>query len=606
MKKKINFTELQRFDKVDANDLQDLIYNQIEEFTKGLFRSSAYGIVNLDQQEDNDRFRAMHGPLSIPPYVAIDQANDQLRIDKPFSVVERNSGDIITFTQEDVDLGYGVMPMASVQAFVDANESDFRQNDINSVFTALGVFAYPVEDILQEERAFFDVNTASTTNAITTTRNRTRLNLFVDIYENRINLKDENGNYPTLIGKWEFGRIEDNIRTDTGGGNYSLNPVVQWPSQAGWIANSVWNWILPDSFNVMQGIDHTDRSVANADKLPNSITEPTALRNGYVGAPYNDIRLAFDHIIRLIDRIQCAGTNDPTSTDLGTRTDANTVLDAYGDSTGTTKSVSNSIHAEHPPYSLRGLKRLLDIAENNKTHTASKGWRLKKALSLESGDYAFTDGVVREVQRSVSTSPSGDYELGLTFDFYDVFTNSLGVSTPGTGESQMDLQSARASAITGIMENTSGTPIFSNVVAYSDLFRNMILTFPVEYINWDITSISITPILNYPNNSLASWAWNGGSSPRAMGANAPSVNPVILVDDDGTLSTETNGWKTAPIFDECLKVKQITYTNNIGTKVASYGVRIALGTNSCLISNFDEKLEGFAITVSIKNNTVIS
>jgi len=605
MKKKINFTELQRFDKVDANDLQDLIYNQIEEFTKGLFRSSAYGVVNLDEQENGDKFRAMHGPLTIPPYVAIDQANDQLRIDKPFSVVERNTGDIITFTQEDVDLGYGVMPMASVQAFVDANENEFRQNDINATYTALGVFAYPLEDILQEERAFFDVNTASTTNAITTTRNRTRLKLFVDIYENRINLQDENGNYPTLIGKWEFGRIEESMRTDTGGGNYTLNPVVQWPSSAGWIANSVWNWILPDSFNVMTGIDHSDRNVANAAKLPNSITEPTSLRNGYTGAPYNDIRLAFDHIIRLIDRIQCAGTDDPASTDLGPKLDVNNVLDAYRDSTGTTKSVTNDIHAEHPPYSLRGLKRLIDIADHNKTYTASKGWRLKKAQSLETGDYAFTDGVVREVQRSVSTSASGDYQLGLTFDFYDVLTNSLGVSTPGTNDSQMDMQSARVSATSGIMENTLGTPT-TTVVAYSDLFRNMILTFPATYINWDITSISITPILNYPNNSLASWAWNAGTAPRGLGQLAPLVNPVILVDDEGTLSTETNGWKTAATFDECLKVKQITYTNNNGTKVGSYGVRLALGTDSWLASNFDEKLEGFVITVSIKNNTTIS
>ena len=599
MKKKINFSELQRFDKVDANDLQEHIYAQLEEYTGAQYKSSPYGLADISGQLDTARFRAMNGPLTIIQYIGVDQVNDTYSIQTPFSVVERNTGDIITFSQEDIDLGYGVMPLTSVQAFVDENAADFRLNDVNSVYTSLAIFAYPVSDQEREDRAFFDVNTNSTVQQNTIIRNRTRLQPFVDIYEIGVNKQDANGNYPTFLGKWEFGRIESSMRTDNGGGNFTLNPVSGWATQAGWIANSVWNSILSDELNVMNTIVHSDRAVANADKLPNTITEPFSLRNTSSRLAKNDIRLAFDHIIRLINRIQCAGLNDPADTDLGVRNDVNIVYDAYGIETGVNKTVTNALEAEHPPYSLRGLKAVIDAKEDNTLHS-SKTFQFEKYVAT-----GYPDNVARTAIKMTTNSGSGnDFDFTILPDFYELFTSSLSITEPQGVQPAMDVGSAGAETATGKIFNTSGQGI-SNAGLYEAMFRSLVISLPPEYLGYKITHFSITKTLTYPDHPDGTYYFEQGSGHRQITANREFVEAFVIFDDDNARPGATTGWSTSQSLSNANIATSIGRTNNQGVKVSAPGIRLQMGPSGIFTYAYQSTnfKPGFNVSIGLKKIT---
>jgi len=605
MKNKINFETLQRLDKVDANDLQANIYSQIEDFTQGMFRSGVYGVANTADRLDAAKRRAMHGPITPVPNVSIDQANSNLSITSTFSVVERNTGDVISFSQEDIDLGYGVMSTASVQSWVDDNESVFRQNDINGGgYTGLAIFAYPVSDQKREDRNFYDAVQGGAVLNNTVTRNRTRLNLFVDIYERRINLTDSNGNYPTFIGKWELGRIESNVRTENNG-VYTLNPVVEWPTQAGWISNLVWNWVFPDSLNVMNTVVHSDRSVANASKLPNTVTEPVSLRyDGAAGNTTHDLRLMFKHVERLVDRIQCAGLLDPSTTDLGARADSALVLDQYGVQTGDSKTVTAAIHAEHPPYSLRGLKRFIDIEKNNKVLTAAASFRLHDFTCDSS---LFSDGVARLTRKAIINGPTGDFPLGIGFDHYDVYTADLGVSAPVSTDTTLTRSNARANATTGLVENTSGTATVTGN-ALEHLFSYPVITFPSQYANWNIVNITLTPIYKYPAQSgESSLIYLSGPGPKEL-SNSYQAFAAVLVDPDENHLGYASGFSRPSDDTGLIQVQPIAYTDANGTKNGSYGLKFIIGPSALMqqLPSGSSPIFGFNISVSIKNNVVES
>ncbi len=604
MKNKINFESLQRLDKVDANDLQENIYSQVEDLTQGMFRSGVHGIASVATKLDNAKRDAMHGPIIPIPSVSIDQANNLFTINDDFAVVERNTGDVITFDAIDRAEGSHVISTATAQATVDADAAAYRQNDIEGGgFTALAIFAYPVVDTKTEPRNFFDVGSNATVSQNTTTRNRTRLNLFADIYEARKNIKDANGNYPTLIGKWEFGRNEAGIRTDTGGGNFTLNPVVQWATSAGWISNLVWNWVLPDTLNVMNTTTHTDRSLPNSGKLPNTITEPQQLRAMDSGSATHDMRLMFKHIERLIDRIQVAGASDPTTTDLGVTNnpqidDANQVVDAYGVLTGTQKLTNNSLHAEHPPFSLRGLKRFIDVYESNRPITSSVSVELQKYTTDTS---AFTDGVARTTTKSVQIGPSGEFALGVLYDFYDVYTGSLGVASPSSSDAQMAVGNAIASATTGVLENTSQAAS-STAANLAKVFRNAIITIPSAYAGYNVVGLSI----NFFARATATTSTFYGVGMQAVGP----LQAMLLTDDDDALDGDASGFNTGRPGGEALtQVKTIGYTDNQGNKATTNGIRLLLGPNSTLISALSQSSTsgyGFNISLTLRNNNTLA
>ncbi len=98
MKKQINFSTLQRLDLVDANDLQELLYTIIEELVQGQFQSGQYSIANVNNQIDAIKRNSAHGCLNPVVYLGIDQNESRLNIVKPFAVIERNFGELITFT----------------------------------------------------------------------------------------------------------------------------------------------------------------------------------------------------------------------------------------------------------------------------------------------------------------------------------------------------------------------------------------------------------------------------------------------------------------------------------------------------------------------------
>lgn len=596
MKNKINFESLQRFDKVDANDLQENIYSQVEDLTQGMFRSGVHGIASTATKLDNAKRNGMHGPLIPIPSVAIDQANSLLTITDDFAVVERNSGDVITFDATDRAAGYNVISTTSVQAFVDSDTSAYRQNDVEGGgYTSLAIFAYPVTDTKVESRQFYNVGTGTSAANNTTTRNRTRLNLFVDIYERTKNVADANGNYPTLIGKWEFGRIESNMRT-LSGGVYTLNPVIQWPSSAGWISNVVWNWVLPDSLNVVDTTTHPDRSLANASKLPNTITEPGPLRVADGGSSTHDMRLMFKHIQRLIDRIQVAGVNDPTSTDLGTVADTNQTVDAYGVLDGATKTVNNSLHAELPPYSLRGLKRFIDVNEHNSPLSASID-----VMFTRYDTSGYTDGISRTTVKAVQSGPAGEFGLGALFDFYDVYTNALGVAAPSSTDAVMAVGDALASANTGILETASGAAT-NSALNLAHLYRNMIISIPSAYAGYNICDISLTPIYRYTAGASTFFLNNGLSTNH--------LHAAIITDDDNVLEGNDSGFSTSRNQTQTLtQVNTIAFTDNQGNKSSINGVRLMLGSNATLVSaltNSSTKSFGLKISVTLRNNSILS
>ena len=605
MKNKINFESLQRLDKVDANDLQENIYSQVEDLTQGMFRSGIHGIASQATKLDNAKRNGMHGPIIPIPSVAIDQANGLFTINDDFAVVERNTGDVITFDATDRAEGHHVISTATAQATVDADGTIARQNDIESggLFTALAIFAYPVVDTKTEPRNFFDVGSNATVSQNTTTRNRTRLSLFADIYEARKNITDENGNYPTLIGKWEFGRNEDGIRTDTGGGNFTLNPVVQWATSAGWISNLVWNWVLPDTLNVMNTTTHTDRSLPNSGKLPNTITEPQQLRAMDSGSTTHDLRLMFKHIERLIDRIQVAGASDPTTTDLGITNnpqidDSNQVVDQFGVLTGTQKLTNNSLHAEHPPYSLRGLKRFIDVHESNRPITSSVSVEFLKYTTDTS---AFTDGVARSTTKSVQIGPSGEFACGVLYDFYDVYTSSLGVASPSSSDAQMAVGNATASATTGVLENTSqvASSTAANLVK---VFRNAIITIPDEYAGYNVVGLSINFFARATATTTTFW----GIGMQAVGP----LQAMLITDDDDALDGDASGFNTGRPGSEALtQVKSIGYTDNQGNKATVNGIRLLLGPNANFISalsTVNTTGYGFNISLTLRNNNTLA
>jgi len=604
MKNKINFESLQRLDKVDANDLQENIYSQVEDLTQGMFRSGIHGIASQATKLDNAKRNGMHGPIIPIPSVSIDQANNLFTINDDFAVVERNTGDVITFDATDRAEGSHVISTATAQATVDADPPAYRQNDIEGGgFTALAIFAYPVVDTKTEPRNFFDVGSNATVSQNTTTRNRTRLSLFADIYEARKNITDANGNYPTLIGKWEFGRNEAGVRTDSGGGNFVLNPVVQWASSAGWISNLVWNWAYPDTLNVMQGTTHADRSLPNSGKLPNTITEPGQLRVADGGTATHDLRLMFKHVQRLIDRIQVAGASDPTTTDLGVTNnpqldDSNQVVDEYGVLTGGLKLTNNSLHAEHPPYSLRGLKRFIDVYESNRPITSSVSVEFQRYTTDTS---AFTDGTARATTKSVQHGPSGEFALGVLYDFYDVYTSSLGVAAPSSSDAQMALGNARASSITGVFENTSQA---ATVTAQTlvKLYRNAIISIPDEYAGYNVVGLSI----NFFARATATTTTFYGVGMQAVGP----LQALLLTDDDDALDGAASGFNTGrPAGEALTQVKTIRYTDNQGVSSQVNGIRLLLGTNATFISALTQvsnKGYGFNISLTLRNNNTLA
>lgn len=599
MKNKINFESLQRLDKVDANDLQENIYSQVEDLTQGMFRSSVHGIASVATKLDNAKRNGMHGPIIPIPNVSIDQANNLFTITDDFAVVERNSGDVITFDATDRAEGYHVISTATAQATVDADTAAYRQNDIEGGgFTALAIFAYPVVDTKIEARNFFDAGSNTTVSQNTTTRNRTRLSLFADIYEARKNIKDANGNYPTLIGKWEFGRNEAGIRTDTGGGNFVLNPVVQWATSAGWISNLVWNWVLPNDLNVMEGTTHADRSLPNTSKLPNTITEPGELRVADGGTTTHDLRLMFKHVQRLIDRIQVAGASDPTTTDLGTLSDTNQTVDKYGVLDGATKTVNNALHAEHPPFSLRGLKRFIDVYENNRPITASVSVEFQRYTTDTS---AFTDGVARATTKSVQHGPSGEFSVGVLYDFYDVYTGALGVAAPSSSDAVMAVGNATASAVTGVLENTSQAAS-STAQNLAMVYRNLILSIPSAYAGYNIAGLSI----NFFARATATATTFYGVGMQAVGP----LQALLLTDDDDALDGNASGFNTGRPGSEALtQVKTIGYTDNQGNKTTVNGIRILLGPNTNFITaltNASLKGYGFNISLTLRNNNTLA
>ncbi len=600
MKNKINFESLQRFDKVDANDLQENIYSQVEDLAQGMFRSGVHGIASVATKLDNAKRNGMHGPIIPIASVAIDQANNQFTINNDFAVVERNTGDVITFDATDRAEGHHVISTATAQATVDADGTIARQNDIESggLFTALAIFAYPVVDTKTEPRNFFDVGSNATVSQNTITRNRTRLNLFADIYEARKNIKDANGNYPTLIGKWEFGRNEAGIRTDTGGGNYTLNPVVQWATSAGWISNLVWNWVLPDTLNVMNTTTHADRSLPNSGKLPNTITEPQQLRAMDSGSATHDMRLMFKHIERLIDRIQVAGASDPTTTDLGTLADTNQTVDAYGVLDGSSKTTNNALHAEHPPFSLRGLKRFIDVHESNRPITSSVSVEFQKYTTDTS---AFTDGLARTTTKSVQIGPSGEFALGVLYDFYDVYTGSLGVASPSSSDAQMAVGNATASATTGVLENTSQAAS-STAANLAKVFRNAIISIPSAYAGYNVVGLSI----NFFARATATTSTFYGVGMQAVGP----LQAMLLTDDDDALDGDASGFNTGRPGGEALtQVKTIGYTDNQGNKATTNGIRLLLGPNGTFISALSQSSTsgyGFNISLTLRNNNTLA
>jgi len=598
MKKQINFSALQRLDLVDANDLQELLYNIIDELTSKTFKSGQYSVANATQQDLNIRRTAAHGPLSPIVTLGIDQAEARLNILDEFSVIERNTGELITFTQEEIDLGYGVIDLASLQSEVDDDPNALRQNDLTATYSGVGIFAYLLDDTERESRQFYDIATSSTVSNVTTVRNTNRLRLFAGLYEKHINTTNDSGQYPTLLGKYEFGRIEDNVRTDAGGGNFVLNPVEQWFTLASFVSNLVWGQMISgmDYFDGASLVG--DNATPNALRLPNAITSPETLRHTNSGAnTLHDMRLAFKYIQRLINRIQCNGTEDPTTTDLGDLNENVSIIDNFGVATGLTKAVNNSLVNEHPPYSLRGLKRFIDVHEHNTSITASVDVLFERYTTDTD---AFPDGITRTVVKAVQAGPNGSIPITFEFDFYDTFTSYLGVSAPGSEDVQMTLGDASASSITGALVNTSGTAITS-AQAQTSWMRNLIVKIPSEYANWHIVDLNLMPITSFHPNS--------GPILDNVGGVQNTISGFMMLDGDNLLEGNEGSWQTAPGSEGLIQVKSINWTNSTGGKTAGYGMRFVLGPNTVLNSiatSINSVPTGFKISLTLRNNNVIN
>jgi len=599
MKKQINFSTLQRLDLVDANDLQELIYQIIEELVGGQFQSGQYSVANTNDQIAAIKRNSAHGCLNPVITLGIDQAQSRLNILKPFAVIERNFGELITFTQEEIDAGFGVIDLASLQQEVDDDPGSLRQNDLSSVYSGVGIFAHLLSDTEQESRQFFDIASASTVSNVTTTRNNLRLRLFAGLYEKHINLQNDSGQYPTLIGKYEFGRIGSRVRTDNGGGNFTLNPVSQWFSQASFVSNLVWNNLVP-GMNYFDGESLVgDAATPNADKLPSSITSPEFLRATNSGAnTLHDLRLGFKYIQRLLNRIHCNGSQDPLTTDLGTRTNSEPIFDNFGVLTGNTKQTDPTLLNEHPPFSLRGLKRIIDVHEHNRPITAQCCILFEKYTTAED---AFPDNIARTIVRSQPKGPSGEIAVSFVHDFYDTFTSYLGVAAPSAETNQMTLGDAQASSNTGVLVNASNAAVISPQ-AQSSWMRNLIITVPSEYLNYNIAGLSITPITDYSTGASTFVDNVGGLQNNALTA-------FHLIDEGDNLEGTDTAWQSAPDRVGLTQIKTIAYTSSGGSKASATGLRLLVGPNLTLsnfINNINSTVAGLNITLTLRNNNTLN